>query len=822
MRSFRRRFQAAAAATALLCGVGIVEPVSASVATSDVYLVVVNGDRAVDVVADHFDNQGADVLAELTRAVDMVSAVLTPEQVADIRQRPGIRFVEPDRIITTETVQSISSSRSDDNWGLDRIDQKTGTLDQRFHYLDTAGGAGVDIYVVDTGLRTTHTEFTGRVGSGYFVPSVTDPETGEVYNLTSPSDDCGHGTHVAGIAAGSRYGVAKRATVIPVKIFPGGSARVCERGTSVTAFTLGIDWIITTRSLTRPAVANLSLGLSSESVTLNTAMQNLSRVMPVIVAAGNDGDLASTDGYVSAGLDSTAGTRKSPACTADKLGITGVLTVAATGGLAGDDSSPTFDGVDKEARYSNHGPCVDIFAPGTDIKSAWPVADNVDQRNPDVFPNNYSDSGTLKRSGTSMAAPFVAGAAAILLQQFPTETPGGLTQRILANATRDAVTVLPRVGGGVASPNLLLYVCGLDCMPSTPTAPKNVALTRGGRTEINVSWQAPDSDGGAAVTGYTATATPTAGAAVTCTSVVPTLSCTLVGLTAGASYSVSVTATNSSGIGSASTAKSLTPGAAPATPGTPSGISGNSEARVTWTAPADDGGLAISKYTVTSTPDGKTCSPTAAELVCIVTGLSPGTSYTFAVTATNDAGSATSPASAAVVPVLPWEYVPAFVAVTPANGRVDLEWSEARVSGVAPANYFTGYEVRNASGAVVCVTTALKCSVGQLKNASKASFTVAATTLGDKSQIAASSEVLVGGVRQLGNVMPRKASALLSRIATTNSKGKVTWRALSGGCRIIGKVVTAPSRGKACRLRISVAKAGAFPAQTLTVTIELR
>jgi subtilisin family serine protease len=809
-------------AAGTLFGLAVVEPLNALAASSDVYLVVVSGDKAVGIVANHFESQGVEVVAELTRAVDMVSAVLTPEQLADIRQRPGVRSVEPDELITTETVQTISSSRSDDNWGLDRIDQKTGTLDGRFHYLDTAGGAGVDVYVVDTGLRTTHSEFVGRVGTGYFVPSVTDPETGQAYNLTSPEDDCGHGTHVAGIAAGTKYGVAKRATVIPIKIFPGGSAAICDRGTSVTAFTQGIDWILANRSRTRPAVANLSLGLSSDSTPLNTAIQNLAAVMPVVVAAGNDGDLATTAGYVSAGTDSTRITRKSPACTADKLGISGVLTVAATGGLAGDDSAPTFDGFDKEARYSNHGPCVDIFAPGTDIKSAWPVADNVEQRNPDVFPNNYSDSGTFKRSGTSMASPFVAGAAAILLQQFPTETPGGLTARILANATRDVVTLASRVGGGAASPNLLLYICGLDCMPSTPTAPKNVVLTRGVRNEINVLWEAPDSDGGAAITGYTATATPTAGTAVTCASAVPTLSCKLTGLVAGTSYSVTVTATNATGTGTTSTAKSLTPGAAPASPGTPTGVAGNSEVRVTWTAPADDGGLAITKYTVTSTPEGKTCSPAGTELVCTVTSLSPGTVYTFAVTATNEAGSATSLASAAVIPVLPWEYVPAFVAVTPANRRVDLEWSEARVLGAAPAGYFTGYEVKDATGAVVCVTTALKCSVGQLTNASKASFTVAATTLGDKSQVAASPEVLVGGLRQLGNVMPRKASALLSKIATTNSKGKVTWRALSGGCRIVGKVLTAPSKGKSCRLRVSVAKWKAFPAQTLVLSIELR
>ncbi|MBU3704876.1 MAG: hypothetical protein FGM42_10990, partial [Ilumatobacteraceae bacterium] len=544
MRSFRRRLQAVAVGVFQIAGVVAVEPLASTAASSDVYLVLVNGDRAVDVVANHFESEGVEVLAELTRAVDMVSAVLTPTQLADIRQRPGVRSVEPEAVVKLETVQSISSEKSTDNWGLDRIDQKAGTLDQRFHYLDTAGGAGVDIYVVDTGVRLTHAEFTGRVGRGYFVPSVIDPETGEEYRLTSESDDCGHGTHVAGVAAGTRFGVAKRATVIPVKIFPGGSTYVCGQGTSLTAFTQGIEWIIANRSLTRPAVANLSLGLERESPTLDEAMRNLARVMPIVVAAGNRGNQSNTTGYTSAGSDSTSDTRKSPACTGDKLGISGILTVAATGGLDRRIDGTYFDGFDKEADYSNHGPCVDIFAPGTLIKSAWPVSGSAAVLdNQDLFANNYSDSGTHQKNGTSMAAPFVTGAAAILLQQFPTETPGGLTARILANATRDAVTLVSRVGGVTASPNLLLYICGLDCMPSTPTAPKGVTLARGARTEINVTWQAPDADGGAAITAYTATATPTSGSAATCTPVLPALACTLTGLTAGVSYSVTITAT---------------------------------------------------------------------------------------------------------------------------------------------------------------------------------------------------------------------------------------------------------------------------------------
>ena len=121
----------------------------------------------------------------------------------------------------------------------------------------------------------------------------------------------------------------------------------------------------------------------------------------------------------------------------------------------------------------------------------------------------------------------------------------------------------------------------------------------------------------------------------------------------------------------------------------------------------------------------------------------------------------------------------------------------------------------------MCTTTELKCSVRNLKNATKVSYSVAATTIADTSQVATSSDVIVGGVRQLANAMRKRTSASLVKIATTNSKGRVTWRSLSGGCRITRGIVTAPATGKACKLRISVAKSGAFPAQTLTVSVQL-
>ena len=143
------------------------------------------------------------------------------------------------------------------------------------------------------------------------------------------------------------------------------------------------------------------------------------------------------------------------------------------------------------------------------------------------------------------------------------------------------------------------------------------------------------------------------------------------------------------------------------------------------------------------------------------------------------------------------------------------------VDGAPAAGYFTGYVVKDASGAVVCTTTALECTVSNLVNAAKASFTVAATTIADTSELATSTEVLVGGLRQVANAMRRKTTASLVRVATTNSKGKVTWKALSGGCRVTKATVTAPAAGKSCKLRVSVVKSGAFPAESLTVTLQL-
>ena len=756
---------------------------------------------------------------------DFFVARLTPAQTAAWVHSPGVVGIEPNATITIDADQGPLTPRQNadpDNWGLDRIDQRTAVLDGHFTYQRS--GVGVDIYVVDTGVRTTHQEFTGRIENGLgFVSTLITDVNGAPFAASDYNDQCGHGTHVAGIAAGRRYGVAKSAVIVPVRIFSGGSSAKCS-STTVAAFSEGVDYVIRTAASRAPrrAVMNLSLGVN-HSATLDAKVQQaVNAGIFVVAAAGNDGDEANDGGYVS-----SSGPGPSPACTGDALGVTGMLTVAATGGtrpLGG--GTYEFTNVDDEPSYSNYGPCVDIYAPGTAITSAWPVSgittdtdgDGMTTNDPDQFAGHYSDSGTFANSGTSMATPFVAGVAADFLEEAHDLTPVQLANTIRARALSGVVGQYPRNPALTKSPNLLLNACPSVCVPSVP---KNVAVTRTARTEMNVSWEAPDSDGGAAITSYTATAAATGLTSVSCSATAPATSCKLTGLTVGTSYSITVAATNSAGGGASSTAKTLSAGAISSAPGTPTGIAANGEVAISWTAPTDNGGLAISKYTVTSTPDGKTCTPAAAALTCTVRELTNGTKYTFTVAATNDAGDSVSAASATIVPIIPWAFIPVFDTVTPGNAKVDLTWTEAKVTGTAPAGYFTGYLVKDASGKVVCTTTSLGCTVSGLTNATKVSFTLVATTIADTSQVATSPDVLVGGLRQLANGMHKRQAAYLSKLAATNSKGKVTWRSLSGGCRIVGKVLYAPAKGSACKLKVSSAKSGAFPAESLTVVVQL-
>ncbi len=250
-----------------------------------------------------------------------------------------MRTVERDKLIELTDVQSGAP------WNLDRIDQRARSLDARYSYRAT--GAGVTAYVIDSGIRPTHTEFRGHV-SRWAYWDFGDGRQG---------NDCiGHGTHVAGTLGGSIWGVAKSVELVPVKVFP------CSDSTATSIVLEAINWVISDHDYGEPAVVNMSLGGSASTILDDAVRRMIYDGITVVVAAGNNA---------------------APSCYESPARVTAAITVAA--------STRT----DDDASFSNYGACNDLFAPGEDIRSA----------------SHTSDSGSTVMSGTSMASPHVAGAA---------------------------------------------------------------------------------------------------------------------------------------------------------------------------------------------------------------------------------------------------------------------------------------------------------------------------------------------------------------------------------------------------------------------------
>eukprot|EP00241_Pyramimonas_parkeae_P014905 CAMPEP_0114319486 /NCGR_PEP_ID=MMETSP0059-20121206/25269_1 /TAXON_ID=36894 /ORGANISM="Pyramimonas parkeae, Strain CCMP726" /LENGTH=1029 /DNA_ID=CAMNT_0001446501 /DNA_START=179 /DNA_END=3265 /DNA_ORIENTATION=+ len=310
-----------------------------------------------------------------------------------------IKYAERDQVVSAVVVNQTTKVP----WGLDRIDSRSGRSGT-YQYLNT--GEGVNVYVIDTGVRITHDQFgflNGSVGTraqhGY-----------DAIDNDNIADDCqGHGTHVAGSAAGKDYGVAKDARVHAVRVLD------CYGSGSTQSVVAGIDWTETNHI--KPAVATMSLG-GSASVSLDEATAALVAAgVTVAVAAGNNaGDAC----FKSPAREPTA------------------LTVGAS------------DERDGGAYFTNYGTCVDLFAPGTNVLSA----------------DYGSDTSTSSKSGTSMSTPYVAGVVALFLQSNPTATPEQASSDVLDYCTRDILT-----GIGTGSPNKLLYsfVYSITSAPTSPT-----------------------------------------------------------------------------------------------------------------------------------------------------------------------------------------------------------------------------------------------------------------------------------------------------------------------------------------------------------------
>lgn len=285
------------------------------------------------------------------------------------------------------------------SWGLDRIDQRALPLDNSYTRQGGLTGRGVTFYGVDTGIYSTHNEFTGRLAEGY--TRVTDG--------LGTSDCHGHGTHTAGTAAGATTGVAPGMTVVPVRVYG------CSGTGWTTDLIAGIRWAIEHHQPGVPAVMNISTSgpLSNQ---LNWAVRDaVADGIVVVVAAGNNGR---------------------DACSYSPGAAPEAITVGGT------------ESNDTRLNISNFGPCVDIFAPGGWITSAWATG-----------PTNYR---SLK--GTSFASPHVAGIAGLILEANPTYTPAQVADAIMASATQGAL-----VGLDSTSRNLLAFASVAAAAPATTT-----------------------------------------------------------------------------------------------------------------------------------------------------------------------------------------------------------------------------------------------------------------------------------------------------------------------------------------------------------------
>ena len=347
--------------------------------------------RVPNVAREMAASHGARVKRSFSHALRGFVANADDKALARLLADPRVAYVEEDGYV------SINATQTGATWGIDRVDQRNLPLDSSYTYDTTA--SGVHAYIIDTGVLLSHTQFSGRMGNGF-----------DAVTSGGNANDCnGHGTHVAGTVGGTTYGIAKGVTIHPVRVLG------CTGSGTNSGVIAGMDWVA--QNHIKPAVANMSLGGGASQATDDAVQRMVNAGVTVVVAAGNDnGD----------------------ACTKSPARAPNAITVGST------------TNTDARSSFSNYGTCLDIYAPGSNITSAWYT----------------SSTATNTISGTSMASPHVAGAAALFLASNPTATPAQVTSALTGSATPGKVT-----DARTGSPNLLLYTLGGSAPPPPPPPP---------------------------------------------------------------------------------------------------------------------------------------------------------------------------------------------------------------------------------------------------------------------------------------------------------------------------------------------------------------